>query len=298
MKKYKGTINGNPRISLSKAEIAAIQDGWPKDGTLVNFRGLRLDGRNLRGIEFDRCDLTSADMRGANLSGSLFDGCVVSFCCFSEANLGGSRFRNCLGKGADFSWALLGGASFIACSLHDALFFDASASGSIFDGSYLSRSNLCGASLMSASLKNCCLRDANISGSNLLRADLGGADLRGARLPSPTMMLLANWGSVSASLCARLMRFDMKNHPDVCRFYSWAEGGPCSMRGARVGRGAVFYENRNVFSDTFGRKPHNRTSNLTCIDGEPTPFALMVSVIREKCKDSDYHDKSNTNTVE
>jgi len=91
------------------------------------------------------------------------------------------------------------------------------------------------------------LRSANLSGADLRSANLSGADLRSADLPSPTTILLANWGTLSDSLTADLMEYDSSNHPERAAFDRWVEGGPCPYEGIRVQRAARFTENKKVW---------------------------------------------------
>ena len=118
------------------------------------------------------------------------------------------------------------------------------------------------------------LSGADLGGADLSGANLGGADLRDADLPSPTMMLLAYWGEVSPGLCADLMRYDAANCPDGRKlFASWADGGPCPYSDLKIERVARFREAREHY------KPGPAKSALN----------LMIAVLRETCKDSDYH---------
>lgn len=119
---------------------------------------------------------------------------------------------------------------------------------------------------------------ANLSRADLSRADLSGANLSGADGYAPTMVLLARWGRVSRELCALLMRYDAANHPTgVESFTAWANGGECPYTHQRIARVAVFREVKEHW-------------NL----GAPvlSAYELMVRVVREKCNDSDYHDKA------
>jgi len=156
-----------------------------------------------------------------------------------------------------------------------------------------SGANLCGANLCDANLRGADLRGANLCGANLGGANLRGADLRGANLCganlcgadlrgangyAPTMVLLAGWGNVSPELCALLMRYDAANHPTgVEAFTAWANGGACPYSGQRIARVAVFSE---------AKEHWNADAPVL------SAYELMVRVIREKCKDSDYHDKA------
>lgn len=89
----------------------------------------------------------------------------------------------------------------------------------------------------------------SMPGANLTGADLRGADLRGAygspvRWPSPTMVLMANWGRVSAELCRDLMNFDAACHPDPGAFQRWADDGDCPYADCPVERAVNFIEDR------------------------------------------------------
>ena len=139
----------------------------------------------------------------------------------------------------------------------------------IFEAAAATLKELLIAALLSgADLSGANLRYANLSGANLSGADLRGADLRGADLPSPTMMLLAIWGTVSSSLCRDLMAYDAACHPDPSAFILWANGGPCPYSLVKVQRAAVFKEQREHWDATA---PMRR------------PFDLMVGVLAEKC---------------
>jgi hypothetical protein len=78
-------------------------------------------------------------------------------------------------------------------------------------------------------------------------------------LPSPTMVLLALWGSVSAKLCADLMMYDASCHPDQTAFDKWAEGGPCphSNVQVQVQRACNFKEQKELWGKGKFRKPYN-----------------------------------------
>jgi len=142
-------------------------------------------------------------------------------------------------------------------------------------GANLSEAYLSGAYLSGAYLRGADLREADLSGANLSGAYLSGAYLSGAKLPSPTIVLLCNWGEVSDKLCRDLMRFDAAYHPDTTAFDTWASGGPCPYDVVRVERAANFRENKALWKPGRPRKPYN----------------LMIDLIVEKCSDSDWHKK-------
>ena len=142
-------------------------------------------------------------------------------------------------------------------------------------GANLGGANLGGACLYGADLEGACLEGACLRRAYLRGVSLRGASLRGASLPSPPEVLLAHWGSVSDALCLALMRYDASNHPRPESFEKWVKTGICPYDGVKVERAANFCEDRKLW------RPGPAQS----------AYELMVRVIREKCKDSDYHDK-------
>ena len=103
------------------------------------------------------------------------------------------------------------------------------------------------ADLSSANLRYVDLSSANLSSADLSSADLSYANLRYADLPSPTMLLLAVWYSVSAELTLDLMRYDAANHPDPSKFDDWAKGGECPYSDIHWQRCANFHEDRELW---------------------------------------------------
>ena len=165
-----------------------------------------------------------ADLYGADLYGADLDG----------ANLRGANLRGANLRGANLRGANLRGADLYGADLYGAI--------------------LHGADLDGANLRGANLRGANLRSANLLGADLDGADLDGADLPSPTIILMASWGSVSDLLCRDLMNFDAACHPNPLKFEAWAKGGEggecCPYQGEKVQRAAIFSENRLLWDAT------------------------------------------------
>jgi len=112
---------------------------------------------------------------------------------------------------------------------------------------------------------------ASVSRASLSRADVSAASLRGAKgrpahWPSPTMVLLADWGALSDGLTRDMMRYDAACHPDPSAFHRWAEGGPCPYNDFNVGRAAQFVERKACWD------PKSRLKS---------PYSLMRRVIAE-----------------
>lgn len=129
------------------------------------------------------------------------------------------------------------------------------------------RAYLGGAYLRGVDLIGAILGGAILGGADLRGADLSGADLGGCKLPSPTVVLLAAWGTLAADLTLDLMRYDASCHPDPEAFDRWAAGGGCPYDGVMVERAAVFSERRDLWSPGPSKRPYD----------------LMVAVLAEKC---------------
>ena len=111
------------------------------------------------------------------------------------------------------------------------------------------------------------LSGAYLSGADLSEANLSEAYLSEADLPSPTVLLLAAWGTLPDALTAELMRYDASCHPDPDAFGRWAAGGECPYAGVNVSRAANFRERRDLWVPGPSRRPYD----------------LMVDVLAEKC---------------
>jgi len=184
-------------------------------------------------------DLSGADLSYAGLSYADLSYAGLSYAGLSYANLSGANLSYADLSGANLSYANLSGA------------------------------NLSGANLSYADLRGANLSGANLSGANLSDANLSGANLSDANLPSPTIVLLASWGTVSPSLCRDLMAYDAACHPDPSAFTRWAKGqSGCPYSDVKVQRAAVFAEKREHWDETATMR---------------RPFDLMNDVLAEKC---------------
>lgn len=231
---------------------------------LVGKRG----GKRLRLYRFDLRGLGVID---ADLSMAYFDNCDLRSASFSGSILKEARIWHSNARNAQFDCVKAPDIEFTECNLVRASFCGAHMMGAGFDesnlyGAYLDKVDLRGADLEAV----CSLKYARLEKS----------DLRGAKLPSPTEMLLVNWGRVSDSLTRQLMQYDAANHPDPKRFDTWAEGAdyinPCPYNHIKVGRAANFSEKASLWV------PNSRARVRSA-------YELMVSLIKEKCRDSDFH---------
>ena len=171
---------------------------------------------------------------------------------------------------ADLSGCDLRGANLKYANLRRADLKDAHLRGATLENAYLGE-----ADLSNADLSNADLRYAILNHANLYEANLYEANLLHAGLPSPAVVLSAEWGDVSDELCLDLMRYDAFFHDDPAAFDKWAAGDiECPYDDKLYSRAANFKEKRELW------KPGLPTSG----------FDLMVRCIQEKCADSDYHD--------
>ena len=192
------------------------------------------------------------------------------------------------GKCADLSSADLRGADLSSASLRHANFSGADLDGAALNSADLQNADLSRSRLYAANLAGACLQDATLQGAelhgvNLFYAYLRNADLRGARLPSVTAVLLADWGRLPSNLTALALAYDASCHPDPNAFSRWAQGSrfvypyPAPpARSIEVERACNFQERREHWDPTLPA---------------PRPYDLMVALIRECCRDSDFHNK-------
>ena len=100
------------------------------------------------------------------------------------------------------------------------------------------------------------LRGADLRGAALQWADLREAKVKDTHWPSPTEVLLADWGGLSDNLTLELMRFDAACHPRPETFDEWAESATCPYSGGEVARAASFIERRRLWSPGPSLRPY------------------------------------------
>jgi hypothetical protein len=212
----------------------------------------------------DRSRGKIADLSGADLSGADLSGANLPYVDLSEASL----FR------VDLSSAYLSSANLSRADLSSADLSDANLSRANLFGAYLSFANLFGANLFVADLSSANLTGAYLSNANLSGADLSGADLSSTKLPSPSEVLLANWGELSDELTQKAMAYDASFHHDPSSFDRWKKTGVCPYSDVKYQRACNFRENSSLWDPSIPA---------------PRGFDLMVEIIREKCANSDWH---------
>lgn len=198
------------------------------------------------------------DFSGVYMSLAAFKGCVFKECNFEGADMGATHFHGC---------------AFVECILDgvDAISAD-------FFESFLVETSFHGATLRHASFEDARLIRCNLADVDTVHgAILYNADLRGTEFPSPTLMLLASWGSLSEALTQRAMAFDAASHPDPSAFVEWARawGGMCPYGVATVQRAVLFAQVR------------------ACYDPDvpaPRVWDLFRDLLAEKTMASNWHD--------
>ncbi len=180
-----GTLNNYPFGAALRSVLFANLSDYerPAGSGPGRFRGIHLEGANLRKAKLrgadlrdaelfrarlDRADLEGADLRGAKLVEARF-----SFTDLRNADLSGADMSGAYSMGADLRNAVFRGSSH-----HYQRFNNADARGADFSTAKLSRVLFFGSDLRGASFRN-----AGLPWANLVRVRLDGADLTGASLP-------------------------------------------------------------------------------------------------------------------
>ena len=185
----------------------------------LDLSRIKLEGANLKKVNFSACDfhdanLSSANFNGANLNGANFNYANLNGANFNGANLNGTRLESAILTDAHFF-----NANLVAAELFNARLTAADLVGSDLSGAKLESANLIGAKLMGTKLIGANLIGANLIGANLLNADLADTELfhakfwdtqltgdnleRAKKHAMANIQLAANWQKA---------RFDSKIH--------------------------------------------------------------------------------------
>jgi uncharacterized protein YjbI with pentapeptide repeats len=180
-----GTLNNYPFGQALRSVLYANLSGYegPAGSGPGRFRGLHLEGANLRNAKLKGIDLRDAelfrarldlaDLEGADLRGAKMVEAQFSFVNLRNADLSGADLSGAYSMGADVRNAVFRGSSH-----HYQRFNNADARGADFSSAKLSRALFFGSDLRGASFRN-----AGLPYANLVRVRLDGADLTGASLP-------------------------------------------------------------------------------------------------------------------
>lgn len=162
----------------------------------------QLEGLDLIGWQFARCDMRRVVFKDAQLEGTAWASCRGAFANFVGADLTDATFTSCDFNNAVLRAARMSQVSFTGCKLTGADLSDVTATDAHFEETLLVGAKLASFSFRKQQLKRidfshadlnkadfresefngCSLRDANLAGARFDKADLRGADLGGLRL--------------------------------------------------------------------------------------------------------------------
>lgn len=154
---------------------------------IPDLSSAHLEGEDLRGINFRKCNLSGAFLNKANLPLSELSEANLYEAQLEEACLMNSQAIQIILEGANLRKALIGrslmfNANLINADLSDAFLQNAFLQHSNLNSAILNKSDLDGAVLSYANLTNADLSNASLSGVNLTGSNLSGAKLSGADL--------------------------------------------------------------------------------------------------------------------
>lgn len=176
--------------------------GWTLAG--ANYSEAKLDYSVMRGVQavavnFERADLTGADMRGAVLTNAKLADAIFAGTRLQEISATGADFRRALMHGASLQDAVMIGANFEDAELIIARLEGADMSAGNFEGAMLDRANLRGTIFNGANFK-----DARFNGADITGASFKDARFAGANLATVKGFAEADFDGACGSLSTRL----------------------------------------------------------------------------------------------
>jgi uncharacterized protein YjbI with pentapeptide repeats len=161
-------LNG---ADMRRATLAGMTLGGGADGPRTNFRDVRLDRADLRGVPFGDLDLTGASLTRADLRRTGWEDTTAMNADLSRADL----------RGASLSFGGIAGANFQRADLRGARLRSTY-------GAYAGlQTDFRRADLSGADISNASLAAARFERADLTRADLTDTDLTGARFARATL---------------------------------------------------------------------------------------------------------------
>jgi len=154
---------------------------------IPDLSSAHLEGQDLSGIDFRKCNLSRAFLNKANLRQSELSDANLYEVQLEEASLLNSQALKIVLEGANLRKAWIGrslmfNANLINADLSDAFLQNAFLQHSYLNSAILKNSDLDGAALSYANLADADLSNASLSGVNLTGSNLSGAKLSGADL--------------------------------------------------------------------------------------------------------------------
>ena len=189
------SIDAEAALDVVKARTLALlrmfDEDIPRKASVLSFLGdadllnqldldlifTRLNGANLKKVNFSDCNLSGANLQNAILITANLSGAKLHNTNLSGANLSGAKLHN-----TDLSGANLSGANLHDVNSSGANFNKADLSDANLSGADFSDTDLCGANLSKLALRSTLLIRADLQCANLRDADFSGTFLDCANL--------------------------------------------------------------------------------------------------------------------
>ncbi|NET32406.1 MAG: hypothetical protein F6K19_10410 [Cyanothece sp. SIO1E1] len=213
-----------------------------RDFERIDLSEANLVGAQLSGINFQQATLNVANFSHANLSQGNLSNAKLNAICGAGANLSqanlarsglnGANLTRAILTGADLSQASMLRADLVRAEMSHSNLRDANLSEANLKEGQLQQANLNGANLSRADMRSCSLMAANLEqarlpGANLNRANLSGADLRDVELRHANL----NCANLSgANLSGANLRWVDLNGADL----RWADLSGAKLSGATL----------------------------------------------------------------
>jgi uncharacterized protein YjbI with pentapeptide repeats len=174
-----------------KSRIRASEVFPGSDLTRQNLRGINLEGRDISTARMPFADLTDAKLAGAfvmslnfasaNLTNSDLSRTYGGWLFFNGANLAGANLSNSYLPYSNFD-AYVVENTMIRVNLRGANLDSATLRGSTFENADFDRASAKGANFQDSLFIGTSLRDANLTGANFVGATLSNANFTGSKL--------------------------------------------------------------------------------------------------------------------
>ncbi|MHA2333212.1 MAG: pentapeptide repeat-containing protein [Candidatus Hodarchaeales archaeon] len=186
----------------------------------------------------------------------------------SNIDLQKARFIRANFNQVNFCESTLVNTVFVHSTLCKISFTEANLAYADFLRTTIQRADFYGANLYKTTFFKTDLEGGSFIGANLYKTRFRHTNLKGVLLPSPSMVLLADWGKLSNETTLALMRLDAANHPEGEEIFNeWAEGGDCPYTASYSDRMAIFQEDSTLWEP----------------GPPPTVYEAMCMVLSEKC---------------
>lgn len=234
-------------IDLSNAVLNNV-NLMRSDLSEANLEGTKIFNSNLNEanlskvkanyVNFYQSSLIKAQFLGASLEYSIMDNVNAYYTNFDNTNISYSKFRYSNFMYSSFYRTIGKEWDAIRNNFDNARFNFADLESTIFLKSNFNE----------ASFFNVNLEKVDLSYTNIILTTFRNCNMKNTVLPSPGMILLANWGGYDSDDISMLMKLDASAHPEPEKFDKWALGEGCPYTNVNFNRAALFLENRNYWN--------------------------------------------------